>query len=101
MISNEIIQFSLQDLCHCTELPTATVIELVEQGIVEPEGNSPENWLFSTHMVLVTKKAQRLHADLEIDWSGIALALRLIDEVEQLREENKRLKYQLGRFIQD
>ena len=32
-MSNEIIQFSLQDLCQCTELPTATVIEIVEQGI--------------------------------------------------------------------
>jgi chaperone modulatory protein CbpM len=51
-------------------------------------------------MVVVTKKAQRLHADLDIDWSGIALALHLIEEVERLREDNMRLKRQLDKFVQ-
>jgi len=100
MMTREAIFFSLQELCHCTQLSTQAVIEIVEQGIVEPGGDSPESWTFDTQMVVVTKRAQRLHADLDIDWSGIALALHLIDEVERLREDNKRLKRQLGKFVQ-
>lgn len=99
-MARETILLSLQELCHCTQLSTQSVIEIVEQGIVEPRGDSPESWSFDTHMVVVTKKAQRLHADLDIDWSGIALALHLIEEVERLREDNMRLKRQLDKFVQ-
>jgi len=38
---------------------------------------------------------------LGVDWSGIALALCLLEELEQLREENRRLQCQLGKFILD
>jgi len=50
-------------------------------------------------MLVVAKKARRLHRDLGVDWSGIALALCLLEELEELREENKRLQCQLGKFI--
>jgi len=101
MMAKETILFSLHELCCATQLSTQSVIEIVEQGIIEPRGDSPESWFFDTQMVVVTKRAQRLHADLEIDWSGIALALHLIEEVEQLRQENKRLQHRLERFLQD
>jgi len=99
MMANKLIQFSLQELCQVTDLPSATVIEIVEQGIIEPAGRGPESWVFNTQMIVVTKKAQRLHRDLGIDWSGIALALCLIDELEQLREKNLRLQSQLSKFV--
>ncbi len=95
------LHISFQDLCELTELPRATVIEIVEQGIIEPAGESPDSWSFSTQMIVVTKKAQRLHYDLDIDWSGIGLALTLLDEVEQLRAENNCLQRQLDKFLTD
>lgn len=100
-MTNNTIQFSLEELCQLTELTTATVIEIVEQGIVEPTGPNPESWAFNTQMIVVTKKALRMHRDLGIDWSGIALALCLIDELEQLREKNQCLERQLSRFVPD
>ncbi len=95
------IELSLAELCRVTDLPSATVIEIVEQGIVEPIGSNPESWSFTIQMIIVTKKALRLHRDLGIDWSGIALALGLMDELEQLREENQRLQRRLSKFIAD
>jgi chaperone modulatory protein CbpM len=95
------LQISFQDLCEVTELPSATVIEIVEQGIIEPVGEGPDGWFFSTQMIVVTKKAQRLHRDLGIDWSGIGLALTLLDEMEQLRAENECLQRQLEKFLTD
>jgi chaperone modulatory protein CbpM len=95
------LQISFPDLCELTELPSTTVIEIVEQGIIEPVGEGPDSWSFSTQMIVVTKKAQRLHRDLGIDWSGIGLALTLLDEVEKLRAENKCLQRQLEKFLID
>ncbi len=91
--------FSFQELCTVTALPSQTIIEIVDHGIIEPEGTDPETWLFNTQMVVVTRKALRLHNDLEIDWSGIALAISLLEELEEIRHENQQLKAQLNRFV--
>lgn len=99
MSSIEVRYFSFEDVCEVTELSSGVIIQVVEHGIVEPEGAEPESWTFDTNMVALTKKACRLHNDLGIDWAGIALAIHLLDEVEQLRDENETLKRRLGRFI--
>ena len=89
---------NLNELCKITFMPKSTIIDIVEHGIVEPSGDEPETWLFDVHMIVTTRKALRLHRDLEINWSGIAFALMLIDEMEQLREERSLLRMQLNRF---
>jgi len=91
-------QMRFDELCRVAELPEQYVVEIVEHGIVEPYGQTPEQWVFTTHMVVQAKKAVRLHQDLNIDWAGIALAIRLLDEIEQLRDENSLLKQRLNRF---
>ncbi|MFT6010982.1 MAG: chaperone modulatory protein CbpM [Candidatus Azotimanducaceae bacterium] len=93
--------FSFEELCDVTELSSHVIVEVVEHGIIEPEGSDPNTWSFDTQMITVTKKACRLHHDLGIDWSGIALAISLLDEVEQLRLENEKLKRRLQRFTLD
>lgn len=103
MANTNILQLSLKQLCQATELPTEIVFEIVEEGIIDPVGDpvgeSPENWTFDVQMITVAKKAFRLHRDLDIDWSGIALAISLLDELEQLRAENQQLQRRLRRFI--
>jgi len=93
--------FSFEELCNATQTPSQTIIEIINYGIVEPEGSGPETWLFNTQMISVTKKACRLHRDLEIDWSGIALAISLLEEIDQLRDENQRLRNRLKRFFDE
>ncbi|MBL4727864.1 MAG: chaperone modulatory protein CbpM [Gammaproteobacteria bacterium] len=89
---------SLNELCEITVLSKNVVIEIVEHGIVEPQGGDPESWRFDTHMLITTRKAIRLYRDLEIDWAGIAFAISLLDELEELREEKKCLIMRLSRF---
>lgn len=89
---------SLNELCEITVVSKDAIIEIVEHGIIEPQGGDPESWLFDTRMLITTRKAVRLYRDLEIDWAGIAFALSLIDELEQLREEKKHLTMRLSRF---
>ena len=93
-----ILYLSLSDLCQATELPSETLIEITEEGIIEPIGSSPENWQFSSQTVAIAQKATRLHRDLGVDWPGIALALSLLDELEQLRGENLQLQQRLRRY---
>lgn len=91
---------SFTEVCLQTGLEEDTVFEIIEQGIVEPVGDSPDEWLFSPAMLILTKKAVRLHRDLGVDWGGIALAIELLDEVERLRAENRYLQSRLSRFVE-
>lgn len=99
MVNRESQYCNFSEICEITELSSRIVIEVIEHGIVEPEGADPESWTFDTQMITVTKRAWRLYNDLGIDWSGIALAIQLLDDLEQLRLENENLKRRLKRFV--
>ncbi len=99
MSNIETTYLSITEICLKSGVEKDTVIEIVEQGIIEPIGCSPNDWLFSPLMLTVTKKAVRLHYDLNVDWAGIALAIELLDEVEQLRKQNDSLQRRLDRFL--
>ncbi|MFJ3482918.1 chaperone modulator CbpM [Pseudomonas sp. NPDC090202] len=91
----------MQEFCQVVDMPAAYVIEIVEHGIVEPQGHRPDEWLFDTGSMTIAKRAAKLHHDLAMEWDGVALALDLLDELEQVRAENRMLKQRLGRFIED
>lgn len=90
---------NVQELCQCTYISENILHELVEHSIAIPVfGVCSHEWLFHVTTVSIVKKATRIHQDLAIDWAGIALVLNLLDDLDQLREENSRLKKQLSRF---
>lgn len=89
----------VEQVCMVVEISRPELIQVIELGIVEPPGNSPEEWVFDINMLSVLRRAQRLHRQLEVSWAGIALAMQLLDEVEQLQTENQRLRQRLQRFI--
>lgn len=101
MITTLSVQWHREEFCRLAELPEDCLIEIVEQGIVEPSGDTPEEWLFDAAALSVARRAARLQRDLEIDWAGIALALSLLDELDELRAENAMLRQRLGRFQQE
>ena len=72
---------------------------IVEEGILDPKGESPNEWSFDIYMLSIAKRAFRLHRDFGIEWTGIPLYLDMIEELEKLRSENKMLKQRLGRFL--
>lgn len=100
MNDTESTYLSFSEVCLQTGVAEDTVFEIVEHGIIEPIGAAPDEWLFSPMMLVVTKKAVRLHHDLKVDWAGIALAIELLDEVERLREQNLNLQRRLSRFVE-
>ncbi|MNG02828.1 Chaperone modulatory protein CbpM [compost metagenome] len=75
------------------------VIEIVEHGILEPQGKQPKDWRFTDYELALAKRAAKLRHDLELEWEGVALALDLLEEVQQLRAENRMLKQRLARLV--
>ncbi|MCH4867608.1 chaperone modulator CbpM [Pseudomonas sp. TMW22089] len=101
MSSTLIVQLDMERFCEEAGIPATYVIEIVEHGIIEPQGRTPDVWRFEDYELAIAQRATKLHHDLEMEWEGVALALDLIEEVQQLRAENQRLKQQLGRFVCD
>jgi chaperone modulatory protein CbpM len=78
---------SVGDLSRLCAAEPHTIVELVELGVlrvIEVEG--PE-WRFGGGALRRARTALRLHRDLEINLPGVALALELLDELNQLRRE--------------
>ena len=93
------VELTLEEVCEIADVPTEVLITIVEEGILEPKGATPNEWSFDTYMLSIAKRASRLHRDFDIEWSGIPLCLDMIEELENLRTENKTLKQRLGRFL--
>lgn len=79
---------SLLDICHAVDRPAEHIVEMVEHDIVQPStGGTPQTWQFSTYAVKRARVATRLQHDLNVNLEGLALALDLLDEVQQLRRQ--------------
>ena len=76
---------TLTDLCQICGLSADWVIELVEEGILEPTGDGRSVWRFETTSITIVRKVQRLQADLRINTPGVAVVLALVDENTRLK----------------
>jgi len=75
----------LAQLCRVCGLPADEVMALVEEGILDPQGNRPGRWIFPAGSIRRTRTAKRLQRDLEINLAGAALALELLDRIELIQ----------------
>jgi chaperone modulatory protein CbpM len=82
---DESASLSLEEFIRACASPTELVLELVEEGILKPEGPAPEHWRFSGTHLKHARVALRLQRDLGVNLAGAALALQLLDELEELR----------------
>jgi len=87
---DEYTELSLNDLRHACSQREEWVIELVEEGVLEPTGSDYKQWRFSATSLHRARAAMRLQRDLGINLAGIAVALDLLDEVETLRARLRR-----------
>ncbi len=85
MIVEEEIRLTLYDLCRSCRIPEAEVRTWVIEGVLDPEGETPEEWRFTSLALRRARTALHLSRDLEVNLAGIALALNLLDEITALR----------------
>ena len=79
--------FTLGELCHTCTVHAEIVVEMVSEGILEPEGEAPAQWRFSGSALRRLRTALRLQQDLQINLAGAALVLELLDELHDLRRQ--------------
>ena len=94
-ILEEDVRISLSQLCQISRLPAESVLEMVEYGVIEPRSGSNERWQFSGQSLNRLRCAQRLKRDLGVNTAGAALAIDLLDELQQLRSRLHQLEKQL------
>ena len=82
---------TLGQLCRACGVHADWIISLVEESIIEPEGEDIRVWRFSGASLVRARSALRLQRDLGVNLAGIALALDLIEELESLRTQMKTL----------
>jgi chaperone modulatory protein CbpM len=95
-ILEEQTELSLDDICRACAVQPELIIELVHEGVLAPARDSlraaPEQWHFSGVHLHRARVAMRLQNDLGVNLAGAALALELLDELDQLRTRLHRLE---------
>jgi chaperone modulatory protein CbpM len=80
---------TLEQLCEACGVRAEWVISLVEESIIEPQGGEIQVWRFSGASLVRVRSALRLQHDLGVNLAGIALALDLMEELENMRAQLK------------
>lgn len=93
LVMDERVSFSLGELSRACGVSAEVVMEMVEEGVVEPIGPEPAAWRFSGDAVTRVQMALRLSEDLRVNLAGAALALELMDELSELRQSRRRVAY--------
>jgi chaperone modulatory protein CbpM len=82
-----------ESLCR---IERSVLIEMIEFGVLEPQGTSPEGWRLPAAALRRARRAARLSRDLEVNTAGVAVILELLDERERLAARCRRLENLLG-----
>lgn len=89
---------SLNELCRSCSMQSETIEAWVFEGVLQPQGEQPQEWRFNGTTLRRAKLAQRLSQDLEVNTPGIALALDLLERIENLQAELTRVSHFHARF---
>ena len=89
VILDEQPEMTLEDLCRACRVEQQAIVALVEEGIVEPRARDSLPWSFSGTTLPRVARALRLQRDLELNPAGVAFALDLLNEIEDLRNRLK------------
>ena len=86
-ILEEQVGLSLSEVSRACAVHAEMIVELVNEGVLVPDGREPHRWRFTGVHVRRATVALRLQRDLGLNLAGAALALELLDELEALRAQ--------------
>jgi chaperone modulatory protein CbpM len=86
IVLDEQVTFTLREFCDACGVRRQMIIEMVEEGVIEPALPSEAEWKFHGQTLVRAQRALRLVRDLDINWPGAALVLDLLDEIERLKD---------------
>jgi len=88
-IVEETVVLSVEDLSRMMSVDERHIVEWVEEGVISVLQIDVSEWRFSGAALRRARIALRLQRDLGVNLAGVALALDLLEELEQLRRERR------------
>jgi chaperone modulatory protein CbpM len=91
VIVEESVQFTLDELGRATRTSTEWLVTLVHEGVLAPlpppqAAGNPHELRFGGDALRRARRAARLLRDFELNLSGVALALDLLDRIDALQQ---------------
>jgi len=86
-VVEEELHFSLVELCRASGATEQELAALIDEGALQPSGRRHDEWRFNGASLRRARTAAHLARDLEINASGVALALDLLDQVASLEAQ--------------
>jgi chaperone modulatory protein CbpM len=90
-VLDEDMTWGITEICTICRVDHQLVFELVNEGVLTPEGPSPETWRFNAVAIKRVQVTCRLQHDLGVNLPGAALALDLLEELEELRSRFRQM----------
>lgn len=84
MVLDATVTFSLSQVCRACGMRRELVLDMIEEGVIEPIDRRPSELRFTGETLVRAQRAARLVRDLDVNWPGAALALDLLEELERL-----------------
>ena len=87
VVVEEEVSFSfsaLQRACSGSEIQ---LLALVDEGILQPQGRGPHDWVFAGSALRTARVALRLSSELALGVEAAAVVLDLLAEIESLRSQ--------------
>jgi chaperone modulatory protein CbpM len=84
-IFEEYAILSVRDLSRICAVDEHHIVELVHEGVLRVLDADTAEWRFTGDALRRARLALRLERELELNLAGVALALQLMEEIEQLR----------------
>ncbi len=100
---NETQFCTLDDLAQLSGLSLAELKDLISVGVIEAKSTDDDHVIFQQHYVVVARTAKRLRDDFELDHHGLAVAVHLLQRIQELEGQLSSAQAQLmhGRLSSD
>lgn len=89
-ILDENLECGLADICRICRVPAELIQDMVDEGLISPGGSEPFEWRFTAVEIRRIQVSLRLQRDLRVNLPGCALALDLLEEIEDLHRRYRR-----------
>ena len=92
VLLDETAELSLEDLCRACGVERVVLVEMVQEGLLEPLDMRLMPWRFQGEALRRARTALRLRRDLDMNLAGAAMVLDLLDEIGRLEGRLRRLE---------
>ncbi len=84
-VLDDSITYDFNELCNVCRVRDQLVYDMISEGMLTPMGDSPKSWKFSAVSIKTIQVTVRLQEDLGVNLPGAALALDLLEKLDELR----------------